>query len=240
MKPLNDATAKLLDVMTADLDDPCDPNAVTSRRRYDNASGFMAAVVERIGPHRYSVAHYYEQNGDLIADPDLELVRNASGVWYPVAVTHPPPFGHRRAVECDASDAPVRWNARAYADLRSFAVTFLRNVKRQQGIKIPRPPKPPSTEAAPERDAPAVVGEIVAPVKIGRVEYKVERRAPTRPEVEGTRPVYVLRGPKGAAYRTMRNYRDPEQMFLLNCRSFGVALGDTWLTDRNGALEVMR
>lgn len=38
------------------------------------APGFMDLVVERIWSNRISLSHYYEQNGDLMADPDMELI----------------------------------------------------------------------------------------------------------------------------------------------------------------------
>lgn len=38
------------------------------------APGFMDLVVEKIWNNRISLSHYYEQNGDLMADPDVELI----------------------------------------------------------------------------------------------------------------------------------------------------------------------
>ena len=140
MKPLNAATSRILDTLTAGLEEPWLPNAV-SARTYDNGGGFMAAVVERIGPHRYSVAHYFEQNGDLVADPDLELV-HYEGAWYASGITHAPPFGYTRALTCDDAGKPDRWYPRAYRELRSFATTLLRNVREQQGLKLLRAEAP--------------------------------------------------------------------------------------------------
>jgi len=45
------------------------------------SSGFMDLVVERLGTRDinkkeaeiYSLSHYYEQNGDLMVDPDMEI-----------------------------------------------------------------------------------------------------------------------------------------------------------------------
>lgn len=34
---------------------------------------FMPLVVEPLGPKTLSLAHYYEQNGDLMADPEMEI-----------------------------------------------------------------------------------------------------------------------------------------------------------------------
>ena len=121
----------ILETLTRGLDDN------NSHRRLDNAPGtFMAVVVEKIGPSRFSVAHYFEQNGDKVADPDLELVRQ-DGSWFPVAITQW--CGYRRAAETDEHGRIVAYNRRAYADLRSFAATFLSNIKRQQGALSPAP-----------------------------------------------------------------------------------------------------
>jgi uncharacterized protein YqiB (DUF1249 family) len=38
------------------------------------ASGFMDLVIEKLYENRISLSHYYEQNGDLMSDPDMELI----------------------------------------------------------------------------------------------------------------------------------------------------------------------
>lgn len=39
-----------------------------------HAPGFMDLVIEKIWNDRISLSHYYEQNGDLMADPDVEII----------------------------------------------------------------------------------------------------------------------------------------------------------------------
>ncbi|OCZ50855.1 DUF1249 domain-containing protein [Dehalobacter sp. TeCB1] len=34
---------------------------------------FMDLVVQKIGKNEYQIAHYYEQNGDLMADPEMTV-----------------------------------------------------------------------------------------------------------------------------------------------------------------------
>ncbi len=133
MKPLNTATGRILDFLTRDLADPSGPGV--SNRKLDNG-GFMAVSVERIGAHRFSVAHYFEQNGDLVPDPDLELV-HYSGSWYACAITHALPFGYHRALTCTDTGRPDRWWPREYNSLRSFATMMLRNIRNQQELKLP-------------------------------------------------------------------------------------------------------
>ena len=51
---------------------------VGDSRQIDNSASFMALHVEVIGRHGrwpiFSLAHYYEQSGDLICDPDVTFL----------------------------------------------------------------------------------------------------------------------------------------------------------------------
>ena len=51
---------------------------------------------------------------------------------------------------------------------------------------------------------------------------------------------YTLTGKRGAKYGTMRNRAQPNFMFIINLRGFGMAPGydGVWLTDANGQLEI--
>ena len=53
---------------------------------------------------------------------------------------------------------------------------------------------------------------------------------------------YVLTGKRGARYATMRNANTPTNMFLVDCRGFGMASGfdGCWLSDADGTLRVVR
>lgn len=53
-------------------------------------TGYQPLVIERHGD-MISVAHYFEQNGDLIADPDVELHYPS---WFPTGITQMG-FGYR-------------------------------------------------------------------------------------------------------------------------------------------------
>lgn len=125
MQPLSTKHAAIMDALTFGM------GGENTHRKIDNHPGtYMAVVVEKIGPCRYSVAHYYEQNGDLVADPDVEFVRQNVG-WYPVAITQW--CGYRRVAETNEDGRIVSYNRRGYRDLRSFAGTFLTNIRAQQG-----------------------------------------------------------------------------------------------------------
>ncbi|MBU0491542.1 MAG: hypothetical protein KKA73_16525 [Chloroflexi bacterium] len=97
-------------------------------------SGFMPLVVERIGPTRLSIAHYYvhdEWSGELVADPDVEIFTGYDP-WVPLAIQHPPPFGYLVAAELSADGRQIeRLNRRAQADLAAFVNQWARNLQAQ-------------------------------------------------------------------------------------------------------------
>jgi len=37
------------------------------------STGYMDLIIERLGHDTVSIAHYYEQNGDLVADPEITV-----------------------------------------------------------------------------------------------------------------------------------------------------------------------
>ena len=72
---------------------------------------YMPLVIERIG-NMISVAHYYEQNGDLIADPDVEL---NFATWEPTAIQQV--FGYTRV-----TDERTRRDIASFLDLWAFNI----------------------------------------------------------------------------------------------------------------------
>jgi hypothetical protein len=53
------------------------------------SSGFMALHIEWVGEcnygEMYSVAQYYEQNGDLMRDPDVVFIKGKDLNYYPIS-----------------------------------------------------------------------------------------------------------------------------------------------------------
>jgi len=125
MRPLNAATKKVLDALTADLE-------VGESRKVDNTDGaFMPVHVNNLGGGCFSITHYYEQNGDLVPDPDGEFYKAPHDVWFPVALQLW--NGHyTRAIEFK-NGKMYSYRRRAYAELRSFGTMWMRNIKNQQG-----------------------------------------------------------------------------------------------------------
>jgi len=132
VKCLNRRNRETMERLTEGLADPSGEGE-SSRTIDRGGAGIMAVHVERIGKSRYSVAHYYKSNGDLVADPDVEFV-HLNGEWIPVAIQEPI-GGYRVAVQCDASGNPVRWSLREQADLARFSNTLIANIREQQRIE---------------------------------------------------------------------------------------------------------
>ena len=127
MRTVSKTAAAVLDTITADMD----PGQ--ARRIGEKGGAFMQVVVERLTESSYSVAHYYEQNGDLCPDPDMEFLRLGRGQWAPIAITQW--SGRREALRLDGDEKITHWSPRLLADLCSFTTTWMRNIGRQQDLR---------------------------------------------------------------------------------------------------------
>lgn len=89
--------------------------------------GYMPLSIEKHG-EVITVTHYFEQNGDLIPDPDMEFVNLGGLDWLPVAIQHS--SGHySRAAICE--DGVWKYKPRAMRDLQSFSRMWARNLLAQ-------------------------------------------------------------------------------------------------------------
>jgi len=129
MRAVNMKAGRVLDILTRDL-------ALGDGRKIDNAPGaFQAVHVDHVndtplGPV-FAVAHYFEQNGDLVADPDVTFLCGGDGRWYPLAFQNA--LGYRRAAEV-RSDGELLVNRARQSDLAGFCGTWMKNVAEQQDL----------------------------------------------------------------------------------------------------------
>lgn len=79
----------------------------------------------------FSVAHYYEQNGDLIADPEMEILRDETGASLPVSITMA--LGRKRALLL-GEGGKARVDEREYGSQLRFLAVWMTNIKSQQGL----------------------------------------------------------------------------------------------------------
>jgi hypothetical protein len=128
LRTVSAAAAKILEQLTAGLE----PG---QSKKIDNAPGaFMAVSVEclhrsAVGTH-FSVTHYYEQNGDLVPDPDVELLKLGSGEWVPLAYQDARTYRRAAIVE----GAKLKVARGELASLVAFVNTWVQNIKEQQGL----------------------------------------------------------------------------------------------------------
>jgi hypothetical protein len=110
--------------------------------KLDNSNGtFMPIIIERLhelpeplNGHKvtvYSLSHYYEQNGDLIPDPDMTFAVTDEVI---IPLTYQDTYRYDEAVQI--SPNPEQWLVRQkmYDSLVSFSNMWLRNIKEQQNL----------------------------------------------------------------------------------------------------------
>jgi hypothetical protein len=102
--------------------------------------GYMPLSIERHGK-TITVAHYFEQNGDLIPDPDMEFADLGKEEWLPVAIQQSNGHYVRAA---NQEEGKWMFNPRVMRELKSFSRMWARNLNAQgfgktaSGAKIPR------------------------------------------------------------------------------------------------------
>jgi len=99
--------------------------------------GFMPLSIEFIGygPRDLplvSVMHHFEQNGDLMRDPDMEFEIDGQGKWHPVSYRQDSIGGVlQEAVFVDDKTGKVMVRPKLVRDLRRFAATWSKNLDEQ-------------------------------------------------------------------------------------------------------------
>ena len=124
-----------MDVLIEGLD-----NDTNDHKKIDNTKGiFMPVHVEYVGKcdmgQVFSITHYYEQNGDLMRDPDMEFIKGGDGEYYPISFWQDAPLKRDDAVEW-GDDEITLINPKMQAALASFANTWMKNIKVQQGLVV--------------------------------------------------------------------------------------------------------
>jgi hypothetical protein len=123
------ATA-VMDTLTAGM-------SVSDHKKIDNAEGtFMALHVECIGEcnlgHIFSLAHYYEQHGDLMRDPEMLFIQAEDG-YYPAEIWQDGVNSHNVGLLIEDGLA-VSIDETEQADLTVFAEVWLKNIRVQQEL----------------------------------------------------------------------------------------------------------
>lgn len=128
MEPVRDK--ELMDKLTAGLQLDGGSN------KFDNGGAFMPLHVGMQDDTRYGqiyyLVHYGEQNGDLMADPEMWFLKyEKTGLYYPFYFRNDY-VGY--AEESMYMDGEWKVNLTIQKDQARFAETWLENIRYQQGI----------------------------------------------------------------------------------------------------------
>ena len=123
MTPITERAQKVFEALVFGL------SPAESRTVDTEAGTFMAVQVERLTDTRFAIAHYFEQGGDLVPDPDMEFWRGPDGRIYPVAVQFA--TGHYGLAMAFPKEGPAVYEAEQ-KDQARFASFWLANIRAQQ------------------------------------------------------------------------------------------------------------
>ena len=130
MKSVNQAGQKVINYMAAKATEN------GGHIKIDNSGGcYMPVYVERIGENLLSIAHYYEQNGDLMADPEMVFFLGCDKNWYPVSIKMDGLGRDRTSVNIEDGKV-ISYHLKAQYDDAVFAGIWMRNIRNQQSLKV--------------------------------------------------------------------------------------------------------
>jgi len=134
MKAINQRAKKVMDVLIEGMDIEANDS-----KKIDNTKGtFMPVHVEHVTECNlgqiFSIAHYYKQNGDLMRDPDMEFIKGGDGEYYPISFWQDAPLKRDEAVEWGENGEITGIKPKLQAALATFANTWMKNIKEQQGL----------------------------------------------------------------------------------------------------------
>lgn len=111
--------------------------------RIDNTNGvFMPVHIERLQTNVniagrevdiYSVSHYYEQNGDLVPDPDMTFAVSRIDPMYIWPMSFQNALMYREGIFF-SNDSKWAIRPSEQKDQAVFAGQWMKNIKEQQGI----------------------------------------------------------------------------------------------------------
>jgi hypothetical protein len=107
-------------------------------RKLDNAPDtfmplYIGVAYETVLGKVYYLAHYGEQNGDLMADPEMHFLQLRNGEYYP-AMYRNDFLGVTRQSLNIREDGKASITPREQADQAHFANSWLKNIRQQQKL----------------------------------------------------------------------------------------------------------
>ena len=128
VKPVSASAKKVIEQLEAMM--------IDGYAKIDNANdAFMPVVVEQVGENQISIAHYYEQNGDLMADPEIVFLKKE----YSYGVEYYPIYERMSGLGSDVElvifkNRKPKLISRLQKQAASFCTDWMRTIVVQQGI----------------------------------------------------------------------------------------------------------
>lgn len=103
-----------------------------------NNPALMPVIVEKVGNlagygEIISIAHYGEQNGDLMADPEMTFTI-VDGKYYPISFKNDYVGLYQEVFDYNEDGEPEAIDINLQSDLTSFANTWMNSIKEQQRL----------------------------------------------------------------------------------------------------------
>jgi len=106
--------------------------------KIQNSTALMPVIVEKVGHltgygEVISIAHYGEQNGDLMADPEMTFTI-VDGKYYPITFRNDYVGLYQEVFDYNEDGEPEAIDIKLQSDLTDFANEWMRSIQEQQGI----------------------------------------------------------------------------------------------------------
>ena len=96
--------------------------------RFSAGEGFMPLSIEKVGENRIAISHYYEQNGNLMADPDMVMVFDNENKTLSPRTYQQDSLSIYQTNENDMGEIT---NSRLEKELLSFTAQWFKNISEQ-------------------------------------------------------------------------------------------------------------
>ena len=111
----------------------------TGKTKIDNSTGtYMPVHIEKVNDtiagSIYSLAHYFVQNGDLMADPEVEILHSIDGNFYPYSFRIDSLGVNRFSINFDENGSIKGFYERRQRDDAFFTAKWLLTIKEQQNL----------------------------------------------------------------------------------------------------------
>ncbi|MFA6102827.1 MAG: hypothetical protein WC721_11615 [Victivallaceae bacterium] len=139
MKSLNTKATLIIQKLYEAMSDPkYRQNEDGNYAKIHNNPNLMAVVVEKVGNlagygEIISIAHYGEQNGDLMADPEMTFTI-VGGEYYPVSFRNDYVGIYQEVFNFNEDGEPEAINTKLQSDLIAFANTWMKSIQEQQKL----------------------------------------------------------------------------------------------------------